>query len=410
MKNTISIIQSSCSFVALLFFFLQISGCSSAPSTIEVALDPSHEISSPDKVTDAKVGIYYAPNFADYVHKQSFSDNVATVYAGKESVELFNAAIPKAFTATQVIDKLPPYDIARTELDGIIEPRLDYVNWRMGFDAKDEFFHVEYTFILYTSKGVPVSIWTIVGEGKSLQHQMEDVARKFVAKFNDAPETERFRSYLKDKDVGVIGFSVNDIVVTAELVEDNPLGLQLKDSGILPIRVKVTNNTGTSVTGRGFDARLIFSNGKRLAPAFPLAVVSATEYMAALTASDPAVIGGLLGPLAMIPTMAGQSSGRLEDRKTHSEYFEKARLKEITLQNGESIEGNIYFTVPDDVTKLDDATLSIWFIDPSVANGERKEVMLHGLGYVKLSPEELAQKAKERQTQMEVEQPKDEFE
>ena len=394
----------------VIFVLLQISGCSSTPGTIEVELDPSHDISAPDKVTEANIGIYYAPNYADYVHEQSFSDSVATVYAGKESAELFNAAIPKAFTATKVIDKLPPYDIARTELDGIIEPRLDYVNWRMGFDPNDEFFHVEYTFILYTSAGVPVSIWTIVGEGKDLQHQMEDVANKFVAGFYDAPETARFRAYLKDKKVGAPGFSVKDIDVSAELVEDNPLGLQLKDSGILPIRVKVTNHTGTSVTGRGFDARLIYSNGKRLAPAFPLAVVSATEYMAALTATDPAVVSGLLGPLAMIPTMAGQSSGRLEDRKTQSGYFEKARLKEITLQNGETIEGNVYFTLPDDVTQLDDATLSIWFIDPSVANGERKEIMLHGLGYVKLSPEGLAQKAKEREKQMELEQPKDEFE
>ena len=80
------------------------------------------------------------------------------------------------------------------------------------------------------------------------------------------------------------------------------------------------------------------------------------------------------------------------------------------MPDGGSIEGNLYFAIPDDVPKLDDATLSIWFIDPSVANGERKEVMLHGLGYVKLSPEELAQKVKERQAQMKMEQPKDEFE
>ena len=105
-------------------------------------------------------------------------------------------------------------------------------------------------------------------------------------------------------DVICIGINVADIDVSAELVEDNPLGLQLKDSGILPIRVKVTNRTGTVITGRGYDARLIFSNGKRLAPAFPLAVVSATEYMAALNATDPAIVSGLLSPLAMIPTMA----------------------------------------------------------------------------------------------------------
>jgi hypothetical protein len=279
------------------------------------------------------------------------------------------------------------------ELDGIIEPRLDYFNWRSGFDSQDEFFHVEYTFILYTKAGVPISFWTIVGEGDYMQDQMEDVAKKFVHGFSSAPETKRFREYLENKKVGKLPFNVSDIDVSAELVEVNPLGLHLKESGILPIHVKVTNNTGTNVTGRGYDARLIYSEDKRLAPAFPLAVVSATEYVAAITATDPALIGGLLGPLAIIPTMAGQSSGRVDDRKEQTSYFEKARLKEVTLPNRKSIEGNIYFAVPDDTSWLDDAILSLWFVDPSIANGVRKEIQLRNIGYVKLTPEELKQRA-----------------
>lgn len=398
------------SSVVLLLALSVISGCSSTPSVIEYKLAPSHEITAPKSVFDADVGIYYASNYANYIHKQSFSNSIVTANAGKESVELFNAAIPETFKKTKVINKMPPYDIAKSDMDGIIEPRLDYVSWGSGFDSSDEFFHVEYTFIFYTSEGVPISFWTIVGNGEYLQNQMQDVAQKFVSGFNDADETRRFREYLANRKIGDITFDVKDINVSASVVEDNPLGLQLKDSGILPIRVKVTNNTGTDVSGRGFDARLIYDGNKRLAPAFPLAVISATEYMAAMNATDPVNVAALFGPLAMIPTMMGQSSGRVDERKAQSDYFEKARLKEITLSNGESIQGTLYFTVPDDMPILQRGVLSIWFVNPSAANGARKEINLPDLNYVKQTPEELKRKAEEREVKMEVTKPGDEFE
>jgi hypothetical protein len=106
-----------------------------------------------------------------------------------------------------------------------------------------------------------------------------------------------------------------------------------------------------------------------------MAVVSRFEYMAATGASNPAM-WGILG-------MAFQDSNRIEARKLQAKYFEKSRLKEVTLAKGESIQGTLYFILPYNVTEMNEARLSFWFIDPSVANGVIKEVSLSGIDYLR---------------------------
>jgi len=371
--------------VGILFVSLLINGCSSGPQVVKIDISTSDETTAPASVTKANVGIYYEPEFTNYVHIQTFSDSIQTRNIGKESVGLFNAAIPKVFENTQVVDKLPPYDISRSEMDGIVEPRLDYLSWRTFFYNDVEFFHIEYTFMFYTSEGVPISSWTIVGTGSDVEEQLADAAQKFVSGFDDAPETKAFREYLETRRVGKLSFAADEIEVAASIDEDNELGLPLKAGGIIPVRVSVKNTTDGEITGRGFDVRLIDACGKRLAPAFPLAVISRFEYMAALNASDPAIgaaiIGGVLGSVVMMGDLSGQDRKQVENRKRQAEYFEKLRLKEVTLAKGEPIEGTLYFALPYEVTELNDATLSFWFIDPSVANGVTKEVSLSGIDY-----------------------------
>lgn len=366
--------------ILLIISFL-ISSCTSGPTINSSEIRASHEIEAPVSITKASVGIFYEPSFANYVHLQSFSESIATANVGQESVRLFNAAIPKVFEQAALINKLPPYDLAKSELDGIVEPRLDYVFWRMAFDSEQEFFHVAYTFIFYTSEGVPISAWTIVGEGEYLKDQLADAAQKFVDGFQTSSETKAFREYLKNKQVGKLRFDVNDIKITANVVEDNEVGLKLKAAGILPVHVTVKNKSNAVVTGRGFDVRLIYADGKRLAPAFPSAVVSSFEYQAAVGASDPVTAGTLLGLPGFFGTLFGSHSERVKVRKEQASYFEKARLKEVTLASGESIQKTIYFILPPEVTELEEATLSIWLIDPSATNGARKTIKLSGIDY-----------------------------
>jgi hypothetical protein len=366
--------------VPLLVIFL-ISGCASGPTIHNNQINASHEIAAPASVNKANVGIFFDPSLASYIHMQSISDSMATMNVGQESVALFRTAIPKVFESTKLINKLPPYDIPNSELDGIVEPRLDYVNWRMFFDSQQEFFHVEYTFIFYTAEGVPISIWTIKGVGEQLKHQLADAAQKFVTGFDTAPETKRFRQYLEDKQVGKPGFDGNNIKIEASLAEEIESGIKLKELGILPVQITVKNETSGDITGRGFDVRLIYADGKRLVPAFPLALVSALEYKAAQDATDPAMVGAFFGTFGMMGTMFGAHSDRVKVRKNQTAYFEKTRLKEVTLARGESIQGTLYFVLPPAVTQLDEAALSFWFIDPSVANGVRKTISLSGIDF-----------------------------
>lgn len=378
------VVSKSLVVVGLLVVIFLINGCASGPSDPTInnfEISAPHETTAPASVTKANVGIYYDPTLTDYVHIQAFASAISTMNVGQESVGLFNSAIPQVFEHTQLINKLPPYDILRSEMDGIVEPRLDYVSWKMFFRNDVELFHVEYTFMFYTSEGVPISNWTIVGLGSGLEDQLADAAQKFVSGFNNAPETKTFREYLKNKRVGKLSFDANDIEVTAKIGGDNELGLPLKVGGVLPVQVTVKNNTDGEITGRGFDVRLIDSCNKRLAPAFPMAVVSRFEYMTATGASDPALVGMLFGTLGMMGSISGQDSKRIDARKLQAKYFEESRLKEVTLAKGESIQGTLYFILPYNVNEMHEARLSFWFIDPSVANGVIKEVSLSGIDY-----------------------------
>jgi hypothetical protein len=385
-----------------------ITGCSSTPSvhnhTVDVS-DAENDLIPAKEIVDAKIGIYYEPQTENYIHEQAFSDSIATMNVGEASVELFSKAIPMTFREVERLSEMPPYDLAKSDYDGIIEPRIDYVNWRTGFESQDEYYHVEYTFILYTNTGVPLSMWRVRGDGKYLDDQIKDAAQKFVSGFSTARETESFRSYLSSKDVREVKFDSNNIDIKTEIIDENPLGFELIASGILPVKVKVTNNTGYAVTGRGYDVRLIYGDNDRLPPAFPLAVISSTEYLNVMSKSDPAVVAGFLGPLAVLPVMAGQSADQQDERKARVEYFNTARLKEHTLQNGESIEGKLFFKVPADVQSLEDVKLSFWFIDKAANNGSRKTIDVSGVDYRKLTPEELKVKAAQIKTRQEALEP-----
>lgn len=392
-------------YTLVLGFLIFFTGCSSTPSihnhTVDVS-DAGQDLKPTNEIIDAKIGIYYEPQTSNYIHEQAFSDSIATMNVGEASVELFSKAIPMTFRKVESLSQMPPYDLPMSDYDGIIEPRIDYVNWRTGFESHDEYYHVEYTFILYTNKGVPLSIWRVRGDGEYLGDQIKDAAQKFVTEFSTAQETESFRNYLTSKDVREVKFDSSNIDIKTDVIDENPLGFELIASGVLPIKVIVTNNTGYDVMGRGYDVRLIYGDNNRLPAAFPLAVISSTEYLSVMSRTDPAAVGALLGPLAILPMMAGQSSDQQEERKARVEYFNKARLKEHTLQNGESVEGTIFFKVPADVQSLEDGKLSFWFIDKAANNGSRKTIEVSGINYRKLTPEELEVKAAEIKAKQEA--------
>ena len=87
------------------------------------------------------------------------------------------------------------------------------------------------------------------------------------------------------------------------------------------------------------------------------------------------------------------------------EYFNKARLKEHTLKNGQSVEGTIFFKVPADVERLNDGKLAFWFIDKAANNGSRKTTEVSGINYRKLTHEELEVKAAEIKEKQEALEP-----
>jgi hypothetical protein len=358
------------------------------------------DLQPPAQVIDAKIAVYYEPQTSNYVHEQAFSDALQTMNVGKASAEVFGKAIPMTFSKVERISSMPPYDVDQVDYDGIIEPRIDYVNFRSGFESKDEFFHVEYTFILHTNTGVPISMWRVRGDGPHIDDQIKEAAQKFISEFATDPGTKSFRDYLVSKQVRDVDFDVANISINTEIIDENPMGFDLISSDIIPMKISVTNNTGSIVTGRGYDVRLI-GKTTRMPPAFPLAVLSSTEDLSSRTKFDTALIGGAFGAFAML----GQSSDQHVERRARVEYFDKARMKEVTLENGQSIQGKLFFIVPDDVQTLDNAELSLWFIDKAANNGKRKVVKVKGINYKRLSPEQLEKKADELKARQEAMKP-----
>lgn len=357
-----------------------INGCATGTTIHKWPIGASNDLTPPASVFGARVGIFYDPTYPKYVHRQSFSDSLATADVGRESVNLFNVAVSMTFEEFRLVFDMPPF-VQPPSVDGFVEPRLDYVNWRMLFDKEQEFFHVGYKFIFYTADGVPISTWSIDGEGKYLKHQLTDAAQKFVSGFHTAPETVAFREYLASKEVGELAFNVDDIEIDAHVVEENPLGLNLKAVGIIPIQVTIKNGTNRDVKSSGLFARLTYWDFKRLIPAFPLAIVSEFEYLAAINADDPATAGMFFGTLGLIGSMTGSHSKRVDMRKKQTDYFENARLKGVTLKSGDSVKGMLYFILPEVVTDLNNAKLSLWFVDTDAANGAMKNVELIDIGY-----------------------------
>ena len=88
-----------------------VTGCARDPFVTTYDLKVSQEVTPPERVVSANIGIYYEDSSANYVHLTSREKGISARDIGRRGVSLFNSVIPGVFRKAELVGELPPYDI-----------------------------------------------------------------------------------------------------------------------------------------------------------------------------------------------------------------------------------------------------------------------------------------------------------
>jgi hypothetical protein len=148
--------------------------------------------------------------------------------------------------------------------------------------------------------------------------------------------------------------------------KDNKL-ISLKELGIIPIQIKITNNGKQPISLNPMTVRIRVNNQTSITPV----AVSEINPKAEIDYGEL-----LVGPLA---TIAGQIE-RDKKRVQLKKRFERLELKPVTLQKGQKTEGLVYFMPAEETPDFEEAELSIWLLDKN-KKGLHVTQTLGGIGF-----------------------------
>ena len=155
------------------------------------------------------------------------------------------------------------------------------------------------------------------------------------------------------------------LAIKATLVTDKDSIVQLMGSSLPPeevalVKLSVSNRSGRTCMIRSSDIRLEITDSEILVPSCAPTICSKFEKTTGVTS-------GLLGPLAGLAAAGGGSRKRTERMIA----LRKNQLQETTLQNDDSMEGFLYFLIPEEAGINGGAKLAIWVLEPGSVNGTR---------------------------------------
>jgi hypothetical protein len=155
-----------------------------------------------------KVGVYYAPEFRNYVYKGSRGGDRWDFPLGSASVKLFDQIFPETFAKVAHVDSRPPFSGSPSALDAVLEPKIEYFEFSLPFLKTGTYAgEITYRFTLYSLKGEPITSWTVRGTGakhgqvgfefarwpgEAADLAMQDAATKFMTGFSEIPEVQRW--------------------------------------------------------------------------------------------------------------------------------------------------------------------------------------------------------------------------
>jgi hypothetical protein len=299
------------------------------------------------------------------------------------SIELFDKLFPLVFNDVVRVYDLPPYPVNSDNVDVVIEPVIKHFDFRLGMGSVTEAHSLIYRFILYTPDGTPASAWSVIGKGNlkwghtTWQHiklNLNDAAENFLNQFREASGIESIYALdrrqllspipcvlIEDK-IFIMAYP-QDITIEQK---DNKL-ISLKELGIIPIQIKITNNGKQPISLNPMTVRIRVNNQTSITPV----AVSEINPKAEIDYGEL-----LVGPLA---TIAGQIE-RDKKRVQLKKRFERLELKPVTLQKGQKTEGLVYFMPAEETPDFEEAELSIWLLDKN-KKGLHVTQTLGGIGF-----------------------------
>jgi hypothetical protein len=367
MKNRI--VSAVCVMVVFL-----VTGCAVKHNLV---IKPAIEPRESRQKSPVSVGVYKSPEFTGYTLTRAFSTGRHIAPIGSASEEMIDRLFPDLFEEVVRMDGPPPYNDPKTDMIAVIEPSIEYFNFYVPFDSYEEERGVTYRFTVHALNGVPVSSWLVKGQSppdieipgiKRLHLYLEDAAPKILREmeqrftdkdFIDLLEHARdLKGQSQDGPIDPASLAVEAIRITDKETIVQLLGNNLPPEKIAIVKLSLTNAGGEPLTVRPSDMRLEIPEGDHLVPACAPTVCSIFEKTTGVTA-------GLFGPLAGLAAAGGGSKKRTE----RMDGLKKNQIQEKTLSENGSMDGFLYFLIPEETEITDKARLAIWAVETGSANG-----------------------------------------
>ena len=365
--------------------------CGCATIVTDVMIKPKVDLPQNVPQVQLSVGVYESPKFRDY-------EQITSQYrfpVGQASASLFQELFPKAFKNIVWVESLPPITTTEQELSAVIEPQIDefQVFWLLVGNAYKAWAEIHYRFNVYTPDGAVLASWTVEGVGESsgfvsaVNYAMQEAAWRFITSFNDVPEAKRWLQGVSQQ--GAIaaessqttssapGFAKGAVLgtypgVVTVSADSNPkpsgqsveVSTRLKKLGLIAVRIEVKNQGSHRLLLRRRNISLVRPDGTEISslPASIFAALGVNPRMKGWTAPSGVGVGALPLVFASLLNVAAMEA-EWKELETHLSIYQDKELYDATLTRGRSVQGYVYFFVPEAVASLEDLKIVLPIID-----------------------------------------------
>ncbi len=357
------------------------------------------------------VGVYQSPEFRNYQTTAPILVGAdAKIPLGSASVTLFRELFPKAFEKVVWIERLPTIATAESPFAAVIEPQIDAFKFLFfkGLHIFHSWAEIHYRFVIYTPDGKVIASWTVKGVGEysgggslaqAVDFAMHEAAWRFIQSFNDVPEAKRWLQGLPQQGAkadesaqttrpapefskgamlgtypGVVAVSIDASHKPGHKPKLGTLNDRhiLKAGQLFSIRVMVENHGNHRLLLRRKDIALVSPDGTEINP-LPTSTFEAVikgPYVNVCTSTGMSLI---LDLLLLVDDLAEQGSIDRKRMELEAELLKDLgfsvgkELYDSTLTKGKSVQGCVYFFVPEEGASLDDLKLAVPVIDYDAA-------------------------------------------
>jgi hypothetical protein len=115
------------------------------------------------------VGVYYSPEFKDYIYQEESKDRTKWVIESGPAQELlFDTMLEGMFTKVEHLESLPPWD-ATPQANIILAPTVEDFQYTLPRETKIKVYEIwiKYNVQVYTPDGALIADWILTSYGKT---------------------------------------------------------------------------------------------------------------------------------------------------------------------------------------------------------------------------------------------------